>query len=336
MTARRPKAVIAHLSGVQLFTEDDLERIAEVATILDPEPISSWGDARSAELLATAEVIIGHWGCPRLDGTVLEQAPVLGLFAYAAGSVKGVVTDALFERGIRVTSGSSANAEPVAEFTLAAILFAGKDVFWQRDLLHDPRIASQRQPGDVPIGNWGKTIGIVGASQVGRRLIALLRPFPHLSVALYDPFVSSEEATDLGVVKLELDALCSTVDILSVHAPELPSTRHMIGASQLGLLRTGAAIINTARGALIDHDALIAELESGRLYAMLDVTEPEPLAAKSVLRRLPNVYLTPHLAGSQGTELARMTAYLVDEITRWTGSMPAHNEVLRTHLDRLA
>ena len=332
----RPAVLIAHLGGVELFSEQELDRLGDVAVVLDRRPVDSWGDARARRLLGEAEVILGHWGCPPLTADVVGAAPQLGLFAYAAGTVKGIVTDALFERGVRVTTGAPGNAEPVAEFTLAAILFAGKDVLWRRDALRDPSIKGLRTKGDVPVGNWGKTIGIVGASLVGRRVIELLRPFPHLAVALYDPFVSAEEATALGVVKMELDELCHAVDVLSIHAPDLPSTRGMIGAAQLSRLRTGATLINTARGALLDHDALLAEVGAGRLYAVLDVTDPEPLPEGHRLRTDPNVFLTPHLAGSEGTELARLALDAIEEIRRWAAGAPARHEITRERLDRLA
>jgi phosphoglycerate dehydrogenase-like enzyme len=167
----------------------------------------------------------------------------------------------------------------------------------------------------------------------GRRVIELLAAFPHLDVALYDPFVDDATAAALGVRTMELDELCATSDILSIHAPDLPSTRHMIAAPQLAALRTGATVINTARGALLDHDALLAEVASGRLNAVLDVTDPEPLPEDHPFWALPNVVLTPHLAGSLGTELHRLVDHAVDEIDRWRTGRPARNEIT---LDRLA
>lgn len=329
---RRPKALLAHYGpGLHFFGDRDLAVLSEVVEVLDPEAIGAWDDARAAALLAEAEVIIGHWGCPPLDGDVLDRAPNLGLFAYAAGTVKQIVAPEVFDR-IRVTSGARANAEPVAEFTLGAVLLANKAVFWRR------LGVGAGPPGPPPetLGNWGRTIGIVGASLVGRRVIELLEPFPALAVALYDPFVTPAQAEELGVAKLDLDELCSAADVLSIHAPELPATRGMIGATQLAGLRDGATVINTARGALVDHDALFAELASGRLTAILDVTDPEPLPDDHPLRALPNAYLTPHLAGSEGTELARMALDVAEEVRRWQAGRPALNQVHAHQLDRLA
>lgn len=317
---------------MELFGEADLDRLRGLGRLLNTEPIGAW-DADADAVLAEAEVIVGHWGCPPLDAAMLDRAPRLGLFAYAAGTVKMTLTDAVWDRGIRVTSGANANAEPVAEFTLAAILFANKGVLWRRGPADYSALSAM---GDQQWGNYGRTIGIVGASLVGRRVIELLRPFPHLSVTLYDPYVTHEEAASLGVTKLDLDELCAGADVLSVHAPAMPETLHMIGAAQISALPDDATVINTARGPLIDHEALLPHLASGRLYAMLDVTDPEPLPDNSPLLAMPNVWISPHLAGSQGTELARMTDYVIKEVRRWSAGEPALNEVTRDRLATMA
>ncbi len=333
MTRQRPNIVIAHMPQVPGFTAADLDRLGAIGHVLDADPIASWDDPRVDTLLADADVILGHWGCPPIDRTVLDRAPNLGLIAYAAGTLKSVVTDAVWERGIRVTSGAAGNAEPVAEFTVAAILWANKDALWRR--VHSPR-PERPSAGGVPRGNYGKTIGLVGASLVGRRVIELLAQFPDLDVTLYDPFVSADEAAALGVTKLGLDDLCAGCDVLSVHAPLLPSTVGLIGGHQLVALREGATVINTARGSIIDHEALTAELVAGRLRAILDVTDPEPLPDDHPLRTLSNVWLTPHLAGSEGTELVRMADHAIDEISRWSADAPARNEITKDRFDRLA
>ena len=332
MSRGQPNIVIAHWSGLELFGEADLDRLRALGTLLNTEPIGAWDDQADA-VLAEAEVIVGHWGCPPLDTAMLDRTPQLGLFAYAAGTVKMTLTDAVWDRGIRVTSGANANAEPVAEFTLAAVLFANKGVLWRRG---PADFSALSDLGDRQWGNYGRTVGIVGASLIGRRVVELLRAFPNLKVTLYDPYVTEEEAVSLGVEKLELDELCAGADVLSVHAPALPETMHMIGPTQLSALPDGATVINTSRGPLIDHEALMPHLESGRLYAILDVTDPEPLPEDSPLLEMPNVWISPHLAGSQGTELARMTDYVIEEVRRWSAGEPALNEVTRDRLATMA
>ncbi|MGW0585812.1 hydroxyacid dehydrogenase, partial [Streptomyces sp. NPDC002920] len=215
-------------------------------------------------------------------------------------------------------------------YTLAAILLAGKDAFGLRERFRSERV----HPGPTDyatVGNLGRRVGIVGASRVGRRVLELLRPFD-LSVSLYDPYVDAAEAAVLGAAPLPLDELLRTSDIVSVHAPDTPETHHMLSRERLALLPDGGVLINTSRGALIDHTALTEELVSGRISAVLDVTDPEPLPADSPLHRLPNVFLTPHIAGSLGNELARLGGTVVAELERMAAGLPLAHPVHRTTL----
>jgi phosphoglycerate dehydrogenase-like enzyme len=279
-----------------------------------------------------AEVLLGHWGCPPLDERFLDRMPGLRLFAYAAGTVKEIVTPTVWARGITVTSGAAANAVPVAEYALAAILFANKGVFASRERLRDEGVRIRRPR---PVGNVDKRVGIIGASLVGRHLMELLRPFD-LEVVVSDPFLSDEEATRLGVHRVELDELCATSDVVSLHAPNLPSTRHLVGPAHLAVMKDGATFVNTARGAIVDHDALVAELSTGRISAVLDVTDPEPLPPDHPLRTMPNVFLTPHVAGAQGSELVRLADLAVTEIERFVDGRPPLHPVRESDLPRIA
>ena len=334
MSRKDPKIALAYSPGLPIVGEADLDQLRSVGTLLNEAPLSAFDSDEARAVLAEADVLVGHWGCPKLDEQALAAAPSLGLFAYAAGTVKMQVSEAVWDRDIRVTSGANANAEPVAEFTLAAILFANKGVFWRRGT-GDPGsgIADLTDPA---WGNYDRTIGIVSASLIGRRVIELLQSFPNLRVQVYDPFVTGKQADAMGAQKVELDELCASADVLSIHAPALPETMNLIGEPQLEALRDGATIINTARGPILDHAALIPHVSTGRLFAILDVTDPEPLPADSPLRELSNVWLSPHLAGSQGTEIARMTECVVEEIRRWSAGEPALNEVTQARLATMA
>jgi len=284
-----------------------------------------------AAALAEAEVLLTCWGAPPLTGRVLDAAPRLRAVVHAAGSVKHHLTDACWERGLAVSSAAAVNALPVAEYTLAAILFANKRV------LHAAhRYRGLRAPHDWhrelgAAGNYRRTVGVIGASRIGRRVIELLRPFD-LRVLLHDPWVTDAEAARLGVRPVPLDALCAGSDVVTVHAPELPATRHLLGARELALLPDGATLVNTARGSLVDTTALLPELVSGRLHAVLDVTEPELPPAGSPLYELPNVLLTPHVAGSLGTELHRLADHALDELERYAGGRPFTGAVRPEHL----
>ncbi len=166
-------------------------------------------------------------------------------------------------------------------------------------------------------------------------MIELLRPFD-LDVLLYDPYVGEEEAARLGVRLTTLDELCASSSVVSVHAPQLPETRHLIGAAQLAAMPAGATLINTARGSLVDEDALLPELTSGRLHGVLDVTDPDLPGASSPLYDLPNVLLTPHVAGSLGNELHRMADQALDELERFASGLPFADPVHGDTLSRSA
>ncbi|MEU0004382.1 hydroxyacid dehydrogenase [Streptomyces sp. NPDC006314] len=332
----RPQALFAMTAEnvPHVFPPELLARLRESVAV-DPALVAhDFAEPRVREALARAEVLITGWGCPRLDTTALDAAPRLRAVLHAAGSVKGFTTPEVWRRGIVVSSAAAANALPVAEYTLAMILLAGKDVFAFRDRLRTGRDFPYGAlvPG---IGNYGRRVGVVGASRIGRRLIELLRPYD-LIVTLADPYVDASETARLGVPLVELDELLRTCDIVTLHAPQTPETRHLVGARELALMPSGSVLINTARGALVDHDALIEELRSGRLSAVLDVTDPEPLPADSPLLDLPNAFVTPHLAGSQGNEVARLGRTVVEEAERLSSGDDLLYTVDQAGLERAA
>ncbi|MFF4895457.1 hydroxyacid dehydrogenase [Streptomyces sp. NPDC001068] len=317
-----------------VFPPEVLARLRACVAIDPAVVVEDLAGPGAREALARAEVLVTGWGCPTLDAAALDAAPALRAVLHAAGSVKGFTTPEVWKRGILVSSAAAANALPVAEYTLAMILLAGKDVFAFRELMRARR--GHPYGGVVPgIGNFQRRVGVVGASHVGRRVIELLRPHD-LAVGLTDPYVDSAAAARLGVPLLPLDELLRTSDIVTVHAPETPRTHRMVGARELALMPDGAVLINTARGSLVDHDALAAELRTGRLAAVLDVTDPEPLPADSPLFDLPNAFLTPHLAGSQGNELARLGLTVVAEAERLAAGEGLRYGVDHTVLERTA
>ena len=135
---------------------------------------------------------------------------------------------------------------------------------------------------------------------------------------------------------MALDELFAWSDIVSVHAPELPSTRHLVDADRLARMHDGAWLVNTARGSLVDTEALTRECVSGRLNAFIDTPDPEPLPADSPLYELPNVVLTPHIAGSLGTEVSRLGDLAVAEVQRFVAGDALAHEVRADDLDRIA
>ncbi|WP_328419999.1 hydroxyacid dehydrogenase [Streptomyces sp. NBC_00443] len=333
---RRPHTVLAMGAGIhsRLRADNALDRLASVARVDTTTTVTDFTTADPRQLART-EILFTHWGAPLLTEDALHRMPRLRAVVHAAGSVKHHITDAVWRHGITVSSAATANAVPVAEFTLAAILFAGKRVLDASRTYAATRTRPDLLPYYDGYGNYHRTVGIVGASRIGRRVLDLLRPFD-LDVLLHDPYLVPEEAHALGAAQAGLDELVRRSDVVSVHAPQLPETHHMFDARRIALLKDGATLINTARGRLVDTDALTAHLVTGRIHAVLDVTEPEVLPADSPLYSLPNVLLTPHIAGSLGNELGRMTDWAVEEVARYARGLPFVHEVAPDELTRSA
>ncbi|MDT0268832.1 hydroxyacid dehydrogenase [Streptomyces sp. DSM 44915] len=333
---KRPTALFAFADrNLPLLFPPDVLTALRGLVDLDPTlTVADFGDPRLAPVLPGVEVLITGWGCPPVSAEVLDTLPRLHTLVHTAGTVKSLLAPEVWERGVAVSSAATANALPVAEYTLGMILLLGKGVFALREEFR----AQLRPPADLlhrDIGNVGRRVGIIGASRIGRRVIELLRPF-EFEVLLHDPFVDEAAAARLGVRAVGLDELLASCSITSVHAPATPATRHLIDADRLALLPDGATLINTARGSLVDTDALVRELTTGRINAVLDVTDPEPLPTTSALFRLPNVFLTPHVAGSLGNELRRLGLTAVHEIERVLRGEPLAHRVEAAELSHSA
>lgn len=313
--------VVEQFAG-RIMTEKETDRLA------------SFADIRSASL-ADADGCITSWDSPQLTQEILEAAPNLKVVVHAAGSVKPVVSDYLWERGIRVSSCAPAIGIGVAEHALGLMLSAMKQSYRLNDIIHT---GGWRPADEVARIRelYGAVIGVVGAGYVGRQMIKLLQAFD-VEVLVFDPFISEERASALGARKVEnLDDLMRAVDVLTLHAPSLPETRHMINSKNLPLMKDGSLLVNTARGSLIDEAALYDELKGGRIYACLDVTDPEPPLEDNPLRTLSNVVLTPHIAGTTANNMARIGKFAVDELERFFQGKPLEYEVRRESLVTIA
>lgn len=333
----RPRAALA-MSPDAAAAVLDPASLTALAAVCDLAPLPVLDDLtteRAREILADADLLVTGWGCPVLDDDALAAAPRLRAIVHTAGSVRPHVTDACWERGIEVSSAAAANALPVAEYTLAMILLTGKQVLerahaYATTHTHDNWLRTPRT-----IGNYRRTVGIVSASLIGRRVIELLRPHD-IDILLYDPFVTDADVTELGVERVELDVLFARSDTVSLHTPLLPTTRGLVSRALLDAMRPGAVFINTARGGVVDQDALTDAVRERRIHAVLDVTDPEVLPPGHPLWNCPDVLLTPHLAGSQGNEWRRLADLAVAETQRWASGAGFRHPVRRERLAFLA
>ena len=320
-----PKPVVAVLieRRVQEMVLDEAIR-AEMESHFSVRWPGAAGELKSAdavELLRDAEGCMTGWESPRLSAEVLQQARRLKVVAHSAGSVKHIVSDELWRRGILVTSAAAQNAIDTAQFAVALMVIARKNMME----LADPSTLSanwrakkgHRRPDDLR----GCTVGVVGASRVGRSVLRLLAAF-EVRRLVYDPLLGGEQAWELGAEKVELDELFRRSEVVSLHAPALPETRHMVNAARLALMKDGAVLINTARGSLVDHGALAAELRRRRIWAFLDVLDPEPPAPDAPVFGCPNLTITPHLAGAVGRSQKRLGRSALEELKRFFAGQP--------------
>jgi phosphoglycerate dehydrogenase-like enzyme len=325
MTTPFPKALYLLDSGAfeKIYGEEERAAVAGLADVYAP---LQTGDsvAKNTGVLAEAEVILSGWGAPAMDGGFLAAAPNLRVVFYGAGSIRRVATPAFWERGLRITSAYAANAVAVSEYALAAILFSLKRGW--HFAFSAQREKTLPRLGQVP-GAYGSTVGLVSLGMVGRLVRERLRPFD-LRVVAYDPFVTPEEAHVLGVDLMSLEDLFASSDVVSLHVPLLPETEGMILGSHLASMKRNATLINTSRGAVVREAEMVEVLgERPDLWAVLDVTHPEPPEPDFRLYDLPNVVLTPHIAGSLGNECRRMGRLVVDELRRYVAGEPLKHEI---------
>jgi len=290
--------------AASILGADDLEFLKSFADINPVEELPEEMTLSFMEkIFANADACLTCWGTPGISAELADSAAKLRLIAHAAGSVKYLVPDNYWRPGRRVTSNAPVIAADVAQTVLAYILFVSRGLWTFANSTKRGEWSGGEASTFVTKRLNGMVIGVVGASHVGREVIKLLKPFD-CAIELYDPLISDIDAASLGVTRVGLDELLSGCDVVTLHAPAIESCRHMINSDNLALIKNGALFINTARGMLVDESALLSELETGRFFACIDVTDPEPPAADHRFRTLDNVILTPHIAGGH-TETGR-------------------------------
>lgn len=314
------------------------EVIAEISklTDLDENVYTQFDLEENPEKFKDVEYIFSTWSMPGGEhDDFAKNFPSAKALFYAAGSVKYFANQYL-DKGIRLFSAFAANAVPVAEFTLAQILLANKGYYRAvRTELKDGYDKAS-EVSKAHIGNYGAKVGIIGVGMIGRTVIELLKPFK-VDVLVFDAFLGDAEANALGVKKVALEELFSECDVVSNHLANVPATVGMITGNMFSLMKPNATFINTGRGAQVDEDGMLRVLaERKDISAVLDVTVAEPPAQDSDFYKLDNVFLTPHIAGSQGAEVSRMAEYMLDEFKRFLSGEPQKYEITKEKLAKMA
>jgi phosphoglycerate dehydrogenase-like enzyme len=308
------------------------ERIAQLVE-LHPEVVTGATFGAHAAALADTQVIFATWGMPALSDDQLAQLPALEAVFYAGGNVKSFAQP-LVDHHIVLVSAWAINAIATTQLVLSQILLTCRGYF--RALrrythTHDLQAAKSFHRS----GAAGEIVGLIGMGQVGRRLSGELRTLG-FRVLASDPFLTPERAHELGVEKVSLEELFRRSYIVSNHIPDLPATKQILGASLFESMRDGATFINTGRGAQVVESHLVRVLKArSDLTALLDVTDPEPPLATSALWTLPNVVLSPHLGGTIGDEVTRLSDAMIEEFVAWEAGQPLRYQVTREILETM-
>jgi phosphoglycerate dehydrogenase-like enzyme len=317
----------------QCYGEGRRERIAALCDLY-PHVVTRENFARHAEALREVEAVFSAWGAWLLTDEQMQALPKLRIFLVAKSSVKALAPP-LLQRGIVLVSAWGANAIPVAEFVLAQVLLSAKGYF--RNVREFRQPSSPRKAPHGP-GNFEETVAVLGAGQVGRRLIRLLKNFD-LRILVYDPYLTDAEAAALGAEKVSLEAAFERSIVVSNHIPGLPQTRRLLRGDLFARMRQGATFINISNGPLVDFPAFVEVMRNRPdLTALLDTpssVDPGPLSG-SCLWDLPNVVLSSHIAGALGRERLRLGDCMIEEYLRWERGEPLRWQVSSEMLARLA
>lgn len=324
----------------QVYPDQRMAQIRECCEISD-EIITSENLDAHREVLSRAKYIFSTWGMLSLtEEQIDEYLPNLEAVFYSAGTVQYFARPFL-NKGIKVFSAWAANAVPVAEYTVAQIILAGKGMFQGMQMIkqagnkHEGREQARLYTGSLPC-NYGEKVGILGAGMIGKLVIKMLQSYDY-EVLVYDPYVSEEAVAQYGARKAELDEIFSTCQIVSNHIANLPATVGMLKYEHFSKMPSNGVFINTGRGAqVVEPDLIRAMEEEPARTALLDVTLPEPPEEDSPLWTLPNVFLTPHIAGSLKNETTRMSEYIFEEFRHHTAGEPCRYEVSLKMLETMA
>lgn len=282
------------------------------------------------------DYIFSTWGMNVFaEDEIKAFFPNLKAVFYAAGTVQYFAKPFL-KCGVKVFSAWAANAVPVAEYTVAHIVLANKGFYKVSDLASVGKYADAVEVFSNYMGNYDAKVGIIGAGMIGKLVIEMLRAY-RLDILVFDPFLSDEKALEMGVEKCSLERIFSECNVISNHLANNAQTKRMLNGDLFSLMLPYATILNTGRGAQIVEEDLIKTLtERPDITAILDVTEPEPPQIDSAFYKLNNCILTPHIAGSAGQELNRMSEYMLDEFKRFIDNKSLRYEVTEKMLETMA
>ncbi len=336
MSDPEKKSVVAVLIPPSIrsvcFASQDWERLEARCTVRYRQQ-EEWNLDEITQLMREADILLSGWGTQELTEEALSPAPNLKLWMHAAGSMARMATDAVWKRGLLLSTANDVLARGVAEFALAITIVALKQVVSLNRALQDGDLWRKVRDSHQSRELCSMRVGIAGFGRVGRHLARLLGVFRDLDIVVSDPFAPDALFEEYGVRRMDLTELCATSEVIHNCVPATAKTRGLFSADLLRSMKDDALFINTGRGATVDEAALIGELKTGRIYACLDVTDPEPPEPGSPFYTLPNCLLTPHIAGAVGNGRLLLGRFAVDEILRYLNGQPLEGQVSRQEVE---
>lgn len=318
-----------------VYSEEVIQRIAKIVeldrTVYSREEILS-----APERFKDSEFILSTWGMPSFSTEEIKEIfPSLRCIFYSAGTVQSFARPFL-ECGVKVFSAWAANAVPVAEYTVAEIVLAGKGFYTHTYLMNGQKVKEARGLRAKYPGNFDEKVGIIGVGMIGSMVAERLKAF-RLDVLAFDPFLSEERAKQLNIKLCSLDELFSSCRVISNHLANNEATKGMLKYEHFSRMLPYSTFINTGRGAQVVEDDLVRILEErADVTAVLDVTYPEPPCENHPFYTLKNCFLTPHIAGSLGNEVHRMSEYMAEELELYITGRPCRYEVSLKMLETMA
>lgn len=312
----------------------DLARLEKFADFrwLELNEDSSWDDApdtvqetlnRFTEFARGLDALIVCHGSPRVSAEVMSSARRITLVGELEGDRFGQRIDvqAAIDRSVRAIDTTHGSSYPVSEWALGMMLIGLRNAGAHfRKLSSGEHWGTSDHRDNAPEFAMneeltGKTVGLIGGGYIARRLIEFLKPF-RTKILVHDPYISRDVAYAYDFTLTSLDNVMSQPDVVVCMVPITPGTKGMLGVREFGLMRSGSVFVNVSRGAVVQTDALIERLESGDIVACLDVFDPEPIPVDSSVREMPNVFLTPHIAGTTNRSRTRFFEEMVSELDR--------------------
>lgn len=319
-----------------VYSDEIMDKLINVANLCKGDRYTKNDVLTNPEKFADVEYIFSTWSMPAMTEEEIEKCfPALKAIFYSAGSVQTFARP-FMSRGVKIFSAWAANAVPVAEYTVAQIILSCKGFFKSCTLAtQNKRKEAQQHSLSCP-GNYGCKVGLIGVGMIGSLVAEMLKVYNH-KILVFDPFCSQEKADKLGVELCSLERIFSECQVISNHLANNPQTVGMLNYDLFKLMRPTATFLNTGRGAqVVEADLAKALSEKPDAVAVLDVTFPEPIQEGNPLLALGNVYLTPHIAGSQADEVHRMAEYMIEEFKSFTEGNPTRYEVSEKMLETMA